>query len=341
MKLQKSSLLKLAIGAGILWAAKSWIRMRRSFDVEGKVIVITGGTRGLGLSIARELASQKAKLAICSRNIEQLKDAEEELKDYGIDVLALRCDITKQRDVEEMMEQVYDHFGQIDVLINNAGIIEVGALDNQAKSDYEEAIRTHLYASIYTVYSALPYMRQTGRGRIVNISSIGGKVGVPHLAPYSASKFALAGFSKTLRAELLREGIIVTTVYPGLMRTGSPRNVTVKGQHQKEYAWFKTSASLPLLTASAENAALQIVSALKTGRAELVITLPAKLISILDELFPELSADFFALMNRFLPAASPEGQHSLGRKGYESESADSQTVLSRSSGQAAVQNNEL
>lgn len=335
-----SSLIRLAVGAGIVWAVRSWVRKSRAFDVSDKVILITGGTRGLGLVMARQLASENARLAICSRNAEQLQRAEAELKAQGAQVLALRCDVTKQSDVEEMMEQIMSHYGRLDVLINNAGVIQVGPLDNQAHADYEEAIRTHLYAPLHTVYAALPYMRQQGQGRILNISSIGGKVGVPHLAPYCASKFALAGFSKALRAELLHEGILVTTVFPGLVRTGSPRNVIVKGQHKKEYAWFKIADSLPLLTASVESAAAQIIAALKAGSAELVITVPGKLIAVMDELFPEFTGDVLGLINRLLPGPAPDGRNNPRLRGHESESAASQTVLSSLSDQAAARTNE-
>lgn len=304
-------------------------------------MVITGGSRGLGLVLARQLTAENARLVICSRDADQLTQAEDELRARGADVLAVRCDITRQSEVEQMMQQVHAHYGQIDVLINNAGVIQTAPLDNQANADYEEAIRTHLYAPMYVVYAALPYLRKQGSGRIVNVSSVGGKVGIPHLAPYCASKFALAGFSKALRAELLQENILVTTVYPGLTRTGSPRNVFVKGQHPKEYAWFKIADSLPLLTGSAETAAAQIITSLKKGAAELVITIPGKLIALLDELFPELTADMFGLVNRLLPGPSPEGRESTRLRGYESESVASRTFLSAPSDQAAADNNEL
>lgn len=98
-------------------------------------------------------------------------------------------------------------------------------------------------------------MRRQRGGRIVNVSSVGGKIGVPHLLPYTASKFALTGLSEGLRVELKRERILVTTVCPGLMRTGSPRNALFRGKHKREYAWFAIADSLPLLSISAESAA--------------------------------------------------------------------------------------
>src|SRR5438270_7691587 len=106
-------------------------------------------------------------------------------------------------------------------------------------------------------------MRRRREGRIVNISSIGGKLSMPHLVPYGASKFALTGLSEGMRVELRKDGVFVTTVCPGLMRTGSPVNADFKGKHREEYSWFSISDSLPLLTMSAERAAGQIIGAMK------------------------------------------------------------------------------
>src|SRR5690349_17134153 len=174
---------------------------------------------------------------------------------------------------------------------------------------------------------------------IVNISSIGGKVSVPHLVPYSASKFALVGLSKGLRAELMKDGIKVTTVCPGLMRTGSPRNADFKGQDQFEYAWFSISDALPLLTVSAEYAARQIVRACKRGDAELVISVPAKIAVLFDALFPEAMSQMLALTNRLLPDAGGVGTER--RKGRESASSWSPSWLTTLNEEAALRNNEV
>jgi short-subunit dehydrogenase len=182
-------------------------------------------------------------------------------------------------------------------------------------------------------------MRARRTGRIVNISSIGGKVSVPHLVPYSASKFALVGLSKGLRAELMKDGIKVTTVCPGLMRTGSPRNADFKGKHRFEYAWFSISDALPLLTVSAENAARQIVHACKRGQAELVISVPAKIAVLLDSLFPEATSQMLALANRMLPEAGGVGTQRM--KGRNSTSAWSPSWLTTLNEEAALRNNEV
>lgn len=335
------SLIPLALGVGLVFAARAVIRKKRAFDLDGKVVLITGGSRGLGLVLARQLAQQNAKIAICSRQDEQLDRAEAELRGAGADVLALTCDMTVQSDVERMIKRVQSHFGHIDVLINNAGIIQVGPLENLSLHDFEEAMNTNFYGPLYAVMAVLPQMRQRKQGRIVNIASVGGKVSLPHMLPYSASKFALGGLSKGLRSEVSRDGIVVTTVFPGLVRTGSPRNVPVKGNHEAEYAWFKTADSLPLLSATAETTADQIIGALKKGTAELVTTLPGKLLSLMDEVFPELTADIFSLTNRLLPRAATDAAGLQRRYGHEVETGASRNVFAKNSDEAAERNNEM
>ncbi len=137
------------------------------------------------------------------------------------------------------------HFGRIDMLVNNAGVMHVGPLEHMAYGDYHQAMNVHFWGALHCTEAVLPYMRRRRSGRIVNIASIGGLIAVPHLAPYSASKFALVGYSDAVRAEVAKDGIRVTTVCPGLMRTGSAVNALVKGRHEAEFAWFGTLSSLP------------------------------------------------------------------------------------------------
>ncbi len=334
------SLIPLVVGVGLVLVARTIIRKKRAYDLDGKVVLITGGSRGLGLVLARQLAAQNARIAICSRQDAQLDWAEAELREAGADVLALTCDMTVQSDVERMVKRVQSHFGQIDVLINNAGIIQVGPLANLSLHDFEEAMNTNFYGPLYTILAVLPQMQHRSQGRIVNISSVGGKVSLPHLLPYSASKFALGGLSKGLRSELSRHGIVVTTVFPGLVRTGSPRNVPVKGNHEAEYAWFKTADSMPLLSASAEETAAQIIGALKKGTAELVTTVPGKLLAFMNDNFPELTADIFSLTNRLLPKPVMEAEGFQRRYGHEVESSASRNAIAKASDEAAERNNE-
>src|SRR2546426_7776011 len=159
----------------------------------------------------------------------------------------------------------------------------------------------HFWAPLHTMRAAIPSMRRQGGGRIVNISSIAGKIGVPHLAPYCASKFALTGLSEAVRGELAKDKILVTTVCPGLMRTGSPFNAWFKGRHRDEFTWFAISDSLPLATIAGARAAEQIIDACRYGDAELVITWPAKLAVVANAVAPESVALAMSVVNRLLP----------------------------------------
>ena len=334
-----TNLLGLAVVAGGVWALRSLLRRGLAYDLKNKVVLVTGGSRGLGLVLAREFAAEGARLAICARDEEELDRARADLESRGAEVMTHRCDVTNREDVLRMIAAVETGFGAVDVLVNNAGVIQMGPIEVMTPADFEKAMNAHFWAPLNTMMAVLPRMRARKSGRIVNISSIGGKVSVPHLVPYCASKFALTGLSRGMRTELLKDGIAVSTICPGLMRTGSPRNAGFKGKHRYEYAWFSISDALPLLSVSAERAAREIVSACRTGRAELVISVPAKLAVLFDNLFPELTSDLFGLANRLLPAPGGIGQREA--KGKESSSVFSPSWLTTLNESAAMRNNEV
>jgi NAD(P)-dependent dehydrogenase (short-subunit alcohol dehydrogenase family) len=317
-------------------------RTLRGYDFRGKSVVITGGSRGLGLVLARQLASEGARITLIARNEQELGKAADDIRNRqpGADVLIAPADVGNRDDVERVISRAIMHYGSIDVLINNAGIIQVGPLDHMQLSDYDDGMRTHFWGPLYFVLAVLPHMRRQGGGRIVNISSIGGRISVPHLVPYSASKFALTGLSDGLRAELARDRIVVTTVCPGLMRIGSPINAAFKGQRPKEYSWFAIASSLPMLTISAERAGRQILDACRRGDAELVITAPAKLAVLARTIVPELFSGATSLVQRFLPrAVGAEGDVAQPGRSVGSDWAPS-TVLAPMYA-AAERNNEL
>jgi short-subunit dehydrogenase len=311
----------------------------RHYDFHGKVALITGGSRGLGLILARQLAAEGARVAICAREDDELIRARQDLQSKGAEVFAIACDLRVREDVDRMVARVLQHYGQIDVLINNAGIISVGPLEEMTLDDFREAMDANFWSGVYTTLAVIPKMRQRKTGRIVNITSIGGKIAIPHLLPYSASKFALFGFSRGLRSELMKDGIVVTTIVPGLMRTGSPRNANFKGKNRLEHAWFSISDSLPLISMDADRAARQILNACKRGEVELTLTAPARIAAALDAIFPEFTGGILAVANTMLPSAGGIGQHVA--KGSESESAVSPGALTTLSDRAAERNNEM
>ena len=338
----KQALALAAAGLGGLMIARGLVRRFESkFTLRDKTALITGGSRGLGLILARKLAHEGARIAICARSPEELERARADLIARGADVLAVPCDVTDRAQVNELVRITQNRFGGIDVLINNAGTIQVGPMDVMRLEEYEEAMRIHFWAPLYTTLAVLPEMKRRGEGRIVNITSIGGKISVPHLLPYSASKFALVGLSNGLRAELAKYGITVTTVIPGLMRTGSPRNAKFKGKHRAEYAWFAISDSLPVASMSADRAASQIIAAMARGDAETILSLPAVLAVKFYSLFPEATADILATVNRLMPEADKTDLIKGSAKGKDSQSPLAPSILTVLTERAAQRNNEM
>ncbi|MGB9475378.1 MAG: SDR family oxidoreductase [Candidatus Udaeobacter sp.] len=321
----------------VAWLVARLIRTTR-YSLRDKVVVITGGSRGLGLVLARHICAEGGSVALIARDPDELARAKADLAPRGTVILTVPCDLLDVTQIESAVRHIIDRFGKIDILINNAGIIEVGPLDHMAREDFERAMRLHFWAPYELVSQIVPEMRTWGGGRIVNISSIGGKVAVPHLAPYSVSKFALTGFSDAIRAELARDNILVTTVAPGMMRTGSHVNAKFKGKHDIEFAWFATSAGAPLISMNADRAAKKILAAARRGQPSLTLTFAARGAILGNALFPNLTGYAIRLVNRFLPKpGGAEGNPSRG--GSEARRLIPDWVT-RSADNAAVRNNE-
>jgi NAD(P)-dependent dehydrogenase (short-subunit alcohol dehydrogenase family) len=327
-------------GAGMVAVARA-LRRRPPIQFRDRVAVITGGSRGLGLLMARELAAEGARLAILARDPAELDLARRELAALGgLRVLALPCDVGDQEEVRWAINAVVERFGRLDILVNNAGVIQVGPLEHMTVEDFEEAMRVHFWGPLYATLAAVPHLRRRGNGRIVNISSIGGRVAIPHLAPYSASKFALVGLSDGLRAELAKEGVYVTTVCPGLMRTGSHVNARFKGKREEEFSWFAISDSLPVTSMAGRRAARRILEACRYGEPTLILTPQAKAAAIANTLAPNLTARLLEVAARLLPEPAGEDGREA-RPGWQTPSRWAPSALTRLADEAAVENNEL
>ncbi len=327
----------VAVGAALIHRA---LRATRRIEFRDKVVVITGA-RGLALNIARQLGREGARILLAARDQGELDRARDELREKGVEISTFACDLMNRDAVAELVEQAVKRYGAIDVLVNNAGVIQVGPLEHTTVADFEEAMAVHFWAPLHAMLAAIPHMRRQGAGRIINISSIGGKVGVPHLAPYCASKFALTGVSDSLRAELAKDRISVTTVLPGLMRTGSPFNAWFKGRHRDEFAWFAVSDSIPGMTIDAGRAAWQVIDACRHGDAELVITWPARLAIIANAIVPEAVAIGMSVANRMLPAPTDDASGDERHSGWQSSSSWAPSRLTTLTERAAARNNEL
>lgn len=328
------------IGAVVI-GRELWKRARAVPGFAGQVVMITGGSRGLGFAIAQEFAMRGANIVICGRDEEILHEAEQRLLAMRIQVLAVHCDISQRNEAELLIQQATERFGRIDVLVNNAGQIAVGAIESQQVSDFEAAMGTMFWGMVYATLATLPQMRKRGAGRIVNITSIGGKIAIPHLIPYACAKFAAVGFSEGMRAEVAKDRIKVTTVVPGLMRTGSHANATFKGDHRKEYTWFALGASLPFASMDAHRAAKRIVDAAARGTAEIILTPQAKLLALAHGVAPGTTTDVLGIVNRVMPGTGSRDPQSFS--GKESETPVSRsflTALGRSAGRDLNQHPE-
>lgn len=329
----------LAVGVGAMLAARAFIRRRRWFDLANKVCLVTGGSRGLGLEIARQLADAGAWVAICARDEIELRFAQEDLEmRTSMPILAIPCDLMDQEQIAGMIDEVETHLGPIDVLVNNAGKISVGPLETMRAEDFEESMDLHFGAPLRATLAVLDSMRRRRQGRIVNITSIGGKLPVPHMAPYAASKHALVGFSESLRTELVRHGIYVTTVVPGLMRTGSTFNARFRGQAEKEFAWFASSDVAPLASISVTRAASKIIDAMQAGDAELIMPFAAGLATRIHGLMPGTSCEIATMIGQALPEAESDDTYEI--TGYEADSDLVPRMVRRRNLRAAAAQNE-
>ena len=328
-----------AAAIGIALVGREVLRRVRRADLRGQVVLITGSSRGLGLAMAREFARKGCRIVLCARDTQELERARRDVERFGAEVEAVECDVTDRDQVARLVEQATARFGHVDVLVNNAGLISVGPLATQTLEDFERAMGLMFWSGLYTTYAVLPQMLARHSGRIVNITSIGGKLSVPHLLAYSAAKFAAVGLSEGLRAELGADGIQVTTVVPGLMRTGSHLNAEFKGQNTREFLWFSLGASLPFTSISAEAAARQIVAAVARGDAEVILSWQAQLAARVHGLFPGLTSDVLGLVNRVLPG--PAGIGSERVKGHASRTPITDSFLEVLGQNAARNLNQL
>jgi short-subunit dehydrogenase len=330
-----------AAGVGAFLAGRrifNQLRDLRGDDIHGQTVLITGGSRGLGLALAEEFARHGCRLILAARDGDELQRASEQLEKAGANVHTIVCDISKPEQIQRMIEESIRHLGRIDILVNNAGIISVGPLESQTIEDFQQAMDVMFWGTVRSTLATLPAMIERGRGRIVNIASIGGKVSIPHLLPYGCAKFAVTGFSEGLHAEVKKFGINVLTVAPGLMRTGSHVNAEFKGKHEQEYGWFAVSGTNPLLSVSAESAARQIVAATRRNQAELIVGWQAKVLAHAHGVAPGLTSEAMAHVNKLLPDARGAGKEK--KAGRESQSPVTRSPLTVLGRRAALRYNQ-
>ncbi len=249
----------------------------------GQVVVLTGASLGIGAEVARVLAAKQAKLVLAARNVERLQGVAESCRRHGADVEVVPCDVTVEADCRALIARTLARFGRIDTLICNAGqAMWARAEDLTDWSVYERLLRVNYLGAVYCTLAALPPLRAS-KGRIVAVSSLAGKTGVPMRSGYAAAKAALNGFFDSLRIELLGFGVSVTIVCPGFVGTGSrARNLGADGEPLgrspvNEAAMMPVDECVRLLLDAAEH-----------RDRELVMTARARFGMWLKMLFPSL-----------------------------------------------------
>ena len=302
-------LLGAAITANTVYRAR-----QRQTAVRGKIVVVVGGSRGLGLEIARQFGLGGAHLVLAARHEDELREAlgrlhQEGAIPNGTTAHTVVADISKPEDCERIIAGATERYGRVDVLVNCAAVMQVAPMADQTREAFDQAMAINFFGALHTIQAVLPQMLARGSGHIVNIASIGGKIAVPHMLPYVASKFALVGFSEGLHAELRHQGVRVTTVCPGLMRTGAHVQVQFAGDAEKEYRWFAFGATVPGVSISSRAAARKIFAATVAGKAEITITPQAWLGARATGMAPNASQVFAAAINKLvLPEANGSKQ---------------------------------
>jgi short-subunit dehydrogenase len=318
----------LVAGTGALAVAAVAKHMRRPrMNLAGKVVLITGGSRGFGLALASRFGRMGCRLALCARDRGELERAAARLRHHASEVKIFPCDLSRPEEIQGLVDRVVLEMGALDGLVNNAGLIQVGPAQAMTLDDYDEALKLMFWAPLRCITAALPHFRRQGAGFIVNVSSIGGKVSVPHLLPYCCAKFALAGLSEGLTHELAAENIQVLTVGPGLLRTGSHIRGQFAGNQRLEYNWFAISDNAPGLSMAPDRAARQVVEALRNGRREIILSIPANILARLQGIAP----DTFSLALTTACAALPKwtGASGLKSEGTAIQEAQGSTIVGR------------
>jgi len=248
--------------------------------MQNKVVIITGGSSGIGKALAEEFGSRGSKIVITGRNEETLSKAETELQQKNIDVRKFRSDVSNQQDNIQMAQYAIDQFGKIDILINNAGISMRALFEEVEMEVIKKVMDINFYGSLFATKACLPSII-ANKGSLVGISSIAGFRGLPGRVGYSASKFALQGFLESLRTEMIYKGVHVLTACPGFTTSNIRKSsLTKDGSKQNESPMDEQKMM------SAEECAALIYKATKRRKKYLVMTSEGKMLVLLNKFFP-------------------------------------------------------
>ncbi|WP_413755295.1 SDR family NAD(P)-dependent oxidoreductase [Streptomyces sp. MMBL 11-3] len=276
---------------------------------DGLSALVTGGSRGLGLLLSARLARQGCRVTVAARDADELSRGADWIRERtGATVSTVVCDVRDRDAVEAAVRQADSEQGGLDVVVANAGVIQVAPVASLDSGAFEDAMATIFGGAVNTAMAALPHLRRSeAGGRLCIIGSVGGLLAVPHLLPYSCAKAAVGTLGEGLQAETADTKVSVTTVHPGLMRTGSHLQAEFGGRSAEEFAWFSALSGTPVVSMDADRAAERIVRAVQRRRTRLVLTPAARVAGVAHGLAPTAVTRLSGFATRLLP--SPPARH--------------------------------
>lgn len=225
-----------------------------------KVVLVTGASSGIGEASALEFARRQCSVVLVSRRKEKLDTMAEKIKKHNPKILACQCDVSKKDDIERMSKVVFDKFGRVDILVNNAGFAIYGKVIELKLEDIESQLATNFFGMVYCTKAFLPKMLEQKSGHIVNVASVAASLGIPGIASYCASKFAMLGFSEGLYHELKGSGVGVTVVSPIMVRTNF-----------LDHPSFKSMPRYSPMSLSSKTVAKAVIRASQSPRLEIIV----------------------------------------------------------------------
>lgn len=257
------------------------------------IALITGASQGIGKATALLFAKNGYDLIITARTKEPLENVAREIESLGRQVLAIPIDVSDRKSVETLVNSGLERFGQIDVLVNNAGICMKAPMAKTTIEDWEKIININLWGYIYTINALLPHFLARKQGNIINVGSFGGKVPLPKMTAYCTTKHAITGLTETLRLELEPQGIHVSGIHPSVTATEFVERTVFKDSDPEQMKRFLSSP----LASSAEDVAKIIFKAVKHPQAQVVVG-SAKIPTLLNRFFPSLTQQMLKLANK-------------------------------------------
>ena len=246
-------------------------------NFKDKVVLITGASSGIGRASAIKFAKKGASIILVARKKEKLEQVAKDLKKFNISTLVCKCDVSDKSQVKKMSKTVLEKYESVDVLVNNAGFAIYGSVSKLTTEEIESQMATNYFGMVYCIKNFLPSMIKKKSGHIVNVASVAGSFGLPGIASYCASKFAMLGFSEGLKHELKGTGVGVTVVSPIMVRTNF-----------FDHSSFENMPKYSPTSLSAETVANAILKAANSRRLEIIVPSVVRIAVWMKNTFPYL-----------------------------------------------------